>query len=265
MPRVTTTTCAVDGCVRERYCRGYCERHYRRFKKHGDPLGTAPQKPRRRCTKAGCGRLHFARGLCHNHYHQWRRANRPASHPKCSVAWCDKPAVARDLCGTHYDRRNKGGDPHTMSRRELPTEERFWSFVDKSKECWLWTGGTNFAPFDYGHFKVGGATVRAHRFSYELHKGPIPEGMSVCHTCDTPRCVNPDHLWLGTPGENTADMDAKGRRKFANAKLSPAQVRKLRSLHASKGMTYEALGRLFGIRGATARMIVLRRTWKNVD
>jgi len=90
---------------------------------------------------------------------------------------------------------------------------RFEKFIYKDKSgCWIWTGGRDSK--NYGNFWFCGKTVAAHRVSYELYKGKIPDGMCACHSCDTPDCVNPDHLWLGTLKENTRDCMKKGRSKF---------------------------------------------------
>lgn len=87
--------------------------------------------------------------------------------------------------------------------------ERFNQKVNKTNTCWLWTGSQN--PKGYGRISYNGKVIRAHRLSYLLHKGKIPDGLNVCHTCDIPRCVNPDHLWLGTYAENNQDMVKKNR------------------------------------------------------
>lgn len=92
-------------------------------------------------------------------------------------------------------------------------EERFWEKVNKSNECWLWTAG--LGTDGYGMFRLNGHNVVASRWAYEALVGPIPEGLLVCHHCDTPRCVRPEHLFVGTVLDNIRDMDQKGRRSWA--------------------------------------------------
>ncbi len=87
---------------------------------------------------------------------------------------------------------------------------RFWSWVKKVPSgCWEWQGC--LTKTGYGRFQVHPKTLRAHKVSYFLCKGSFPNDFLVCHTCDNPRCVNPEHLWVGSPKDNVLDMIKKGR------------------------------------------------------
>lgn len=149
-------------------------------------------------------------------------------------------------------------------------EQRFWGFVDKSGDCWTWTGTTNGRNDGYGKFSVGpNVRVYAHRFSWELHNGLIPEGMLVCHHCDNPLCVRPDHLFLGTPLDNMRDMWAKGRgnnprrtgEDARNHKLTWDAVNEIRRLYTA-GYGYRVLGRAFHVDPTNIRRIVKNQTWQ---
>lgn len=97
-----------------------------------------------------------------------------------------------------------------MAGKIKNTPKTFWNHVKKTDSCWEWLG-----PKDrdgYGRYNMKPSRYGAHRLAYEWIKGPIPPNMVVCHSCDNPSCVNPDHLWIGTQLDNIADMDAKGRR-----------------------------------------------------
>ena len=116
----------------------------------------------------------------------------------------------------------------------LTIQERFWSKVDRSGECWLWTAAK---VQGYGSFDGR----RAHRVAWELAYGPIPKGVGyhgtcVLHRCDTPACVNPAHLRLGTQADNMADRDAKGRQRRPREQrvtpLTPEQAREQKQAEA---------------------------------
>ena len=96
-----------------------------------------------------------------------------------------------------------------IGRPESNAQERFWSKVNKTEECWLWTSGLTHSG--YGAFWYKGKTHPASRMAYIFEHGPIPKEKVVCHTCDNPKCVRIDHLWLGTIAENQTDAQRKGR------------------------------------------------------
>jgi len=112
------------------------------------------------------------------------------------------------------------------------TEARFWAKVQKTDDgCWMWMGGKDSSG--YGTFYDGERTIGAHRYSYELHIGPIPDGMLCCHHCDRPACCNPAHFFLGTKKDNADDRDKKGRNinlrgeKHGRAKLTEAKIKEI--------------------------------------
>jgi hypothetical protein len=106
----------------------------------------------------------------------------------------------------------------------IDAEKRFFSKVNKMPSgCWEWTGCR--APYGYGDFYVNGKTIRAHRYSYQVFVGPLKKGMFICHKCDNPPCVNPDHLFQGTHTENVRDSLKKGRHR--SGKHYPQEMKKV--------------------------------------
>lgn len=95
--------------------------------------------------------------------------------------------------------------------RWIPFEPYFWSLVDKSGDCWIWTG--NIDARGYGRVHKDNRRQRAHRVAYELSIGEIPEGLLACHSCDNKRCVNPSHIFIGTQKDNMQDWTKKGLNK----------------------------------------------------
>jgi hypothetical protein len=125
----------------------------------------------------------------------------------CSIPGCTDQARSRGWCPKHYARwLRRGGDPAISATNQgMPEVARFWSKVDKSGDCWLWTGSTARGGYP-GFFVMRDGierNVMAHRYAYELLVGPIPDGLQLDHLCRIRHCVNPTHLEPVTPRENT--------------------------------------------------------------
>lgn len=187
-----------------------------------------------------------------------RNKPKPLTCPKCGKS--GHPGgmgyhIARDAC------------------RPGALEELFWSKVDKTtseRGCWLWTSYTN--EKGYGLIQVpGNKNYRAHRFSWELVHGKTPSHRFCLHKCDTPRCVNPEHLFIGSYQENASDSKAKGRNvrgeKNSHAILTEALVLELRrefTWVTPKRSNAKELGERYGLRDGTVYMAATGRTWKHL-
>src|ERR1019366_4232733 len=164
---------------------------------------------------------------------------------------------------------------------KTPLAVRFWTHVEKTESCWLWIGGKRNK-----HHQIvddDGKSVGVHRVSWELHFGPIPDGLFVCHNCpggDNPACVRPEHLFLGTQAENVRDMHRKGRAATGersparlhpermprgethwNARLTTASVQQIRT-DADLGSL--ELSKVFGVSQGAIKDVLARRTWRDV-
>lgn len=157
-----------------------------------------------------------------------------------------------------------------------PLYVRFWNHVEKTDSCWLWTG----AKTAFGHgvvmckgTKRRGKVQKAHRVSWLLHFGPIEDGLFVCHTCDVPNCINPDHLYLGTSADNTRDCLERGRidrvkrprgEKHGNSKLTTDIVRDIRA-RREQGETLKSIALRHNTPVSNVWQIVHRKLWAHVQ
>lgn len=167
---------------------------------------------------------------------------------------------------------------HGIQPRVTDPVQRFWAKVDKSgpNGCWVWIGDRVRGPHRYGRLWTNRRPKLAHRISWEIHVGPIPSGALVCHHCDNPPCVNPEHLFLGTDRDNNHDMIAKGRARHpkhttlwrqrlsdsqrgarnSNARLTDAQVAAIRRLYAAGQHSQQAIADRFGVHQTWVSSIV---------
>lgn len=145
-----------------------------------------------------------------------------------------------------------------------PIETRFWRYVKKTDGCWLWTGCIRGYGYGYlSHWPTRGAKVNCHRLSWMLHFGKIPKGLYVCHHCDVPACVRPDHLFIGTARDNKLDAVSKSRHargiKINTAKLNERKVRAIRS--AYPGKTQQMIADKYGVSQRLVSLIVRKESW----
>lgn len=236
------STCSVPGCIHEVAAHGVCGMHYMRQKRHGS-LDLPPKKAR--------------------------------SIPICSVPDCERKVYAHGLCNMHYQRRQRNGTLDSLHRKPVSVETRFWNLVIQNEQgCWGWKGMPD--ENGYGRIAIGGSVYRqvlAHRLSYTLHYGPIPEGMHVLHRCDNPPCTRPDHLFLGTHADNMADMKIKGRRKgrmigekAPKSKLTAEQVMQIRSRYRGRRQSpsMPQLAAEYGVNKSSIGRIIRGENWKHV-
>lgn len=189
---------------------------------------------------------------------------------KCNFNNCERKAVCKKYCDMHYRRLLKNGDVNNYGNRIKDTgniTERFHKkYIVKENGCWMWEGSTraNSKGVLYPRISKGKKDIGAHRFSYMMIHGEIKSGMYVCHKCDTPLCVNPDHLFIGTHKDNMADMVNKGRShkgtgEYANSsKLTNEQAKQIRSINLSGSK----LANLFGVSQATISRIIRKETYQ---
>lgn len=192
----------------------------------------------RKCTIEGCGQKHFGKGLCSKHY---ERVRRNGSTDMVTYV------VDGDI------------DLRAVTRRRLERNSK------RVGECIEYTGTLEAAG--YGTIQISRKRTKAHRVSFELHNGPIPEGMMVRHKCDNRPCINPDHLVLGGQTENMADMVERGRslpgERQPNAKLTDAQVVAILD-RLKSGETQRSLSTEYGVSHTTIYEIAHNKRWTHI-
>ena len=223
---------------------------------------------------------------------------RPRREVSCVCLGCQTTFIVKLSAVQRGEGRYCSRACFQQHRPLIPATDRFWSHVEKTDECWIWTGRVNNQG--YGQLSIPGGKryILAHRFSYELVHGAIMPTVFCLHRCDRPTCVNPAHLWLGSQTDNIRDMIDKGRsraqrypvqdhpERYARgerngththpekvvrgeqsgmAKLTDAIVREIRQMHTSKQWTRKQIGARFGVGKSTIDKVLARQVWKHVD
>lgn len=157
----------------------------------------------------------------------------------------------------------------TQLSRSIPFPVRFGlQVVREANGCWIWQGGKN--KKGYGRCFRNGKSIQAHRAAWELHYGPVPDGLWVLHKCDVPSCVNPTHLFIGTPSDNSQDCIAKGRwrkdairgERVGTAKLTPEKVMAIRQRAVTEPV--KVIAASYGLSAATVYDVLEGRTWAHI-
>ena len=177
---------------------------------------------------------------------------------KCCSVKCRCAFASRE--GTR--KRNERWDNLTDKQKKEEMKKAFFKHVDKTDTCWVWRNANKGkGKLHYGSFTFRRKIYLAHRLSWKLHNGDIPERMWILHKCDNPSCVNPDHLFLGTAMDNQRDKLAKGR--CVVEKLTIEKVKEIRN-KLEMGITSGRLAKDYGVSATTIHNIKSRKTWRDV-
>lgn len=266
--------CSLDGCGKPHHQHGYCQAHFARWRRHGDPLGGRIKRVG--CSVAGCAEKHHAKGYCAVHLARFNHYGDPLGGgqfrsemaPQCSVEGCNAPREAKGLCVRHYDNLRRRGSADAQPTRASEGEGLDWlrrHVGHIGDDCLTWPFGNG-----YGSVLIGGRAIKAHRQMCILAHGepPTPRHQAA-HNCGRGEdgCVHPQHLRWDTPAGNLADRWAHGTVPLGenawNSKLTVEAVRWARRMAGT--MTYREMSEALGVHWGTIRHAVVRETWAWLD
>ena len=194
-------------------------------------------------------------------------------HPlRCTIEGCESQFYAKNLCKKHYGRFIRRGNPQELydPRGRIMAEslrqafERYFKRGNE-KECWPWLGSVSHTG--YGELRYKSKTYRAHRVSYMLHISSFDDELFICHKCDNPPCVNPNHLFAGTANDNVQDKVNKNRQaqlqEHGRAVLNNQQAKEIKDLLA-KGYARSQLAKMYHVSKSIIIDIDRGFTWKNI-
>lgn len=227
-----------------------------------------PSEPRV-CAIGGCSGKHYAKGWCNKHWNRWRKHGDPNLGARtirlCSITGCERKHARNGYCNMHDRRNKKYGDPHHKTKTwngELKQWLQDVALNYTSDECLPWpfcriSGG-------YGRFKENGKAFSANRWVCEQEHGPPPtDEHEAAHSCGSAWCMNRKHLRWATPKENCADKIGHGTatrgERSPSSKLTELQVLQIRMLKGT--MTQTKIAMKFGIANQTVSQIMLRQSW----
>lgn len=179
-------------------------------------------------------------------------------------------------------RKDEPFDLMTTNKRLYSKSKPIQCQYQDLEPCWIWTAYTLYNG--YGRFRLNGKTQYSHRVSWEISKGPIPPKICVLHKCDTPACINPDHLFLGTHADNVADKIRKGRGNDGDkngartkpasiprgesrpfSKLSEENIKDIKKLYVRNQFGFKKISKIFDVSPSTIKSIIKQKKWTHVQ